>query len=91
MSYDSADDGVVTHHGLGRHIYALGSDATFYLWRGWFIAEVQYTAVIIAVKFSILALYWRTFAPLNIKWEIVIMSVLVFLWGTSVVSKRLSR
>ncbi|EME40510.1 hypothetical protein DOTSEDRAFT_37327 [Dothistroma septosporum NZE10] len=74
----------MTYHGLGRHIQALGPRATLYLWRGWFIAEVQYTAVIVSVKFSILALYWRTFAPLNIKWEIVIVSVLVLLWGLSV-------
>lgn len=51
--------------------------------------EVTYTVVIVCVKFSILFLYWRTFAPLNIKWEIVVMCVLTFLWGVAVVRPHL--
>lgn len=80
-----ADMMLVIPQGLGRHIQALGPNAEDELWLGWFIGEATYTGIIIFVKFSVLALYYRTFAPLNIKREIVIMSVVTFLWGASVV------
>lgn len=77
-------------NGLGRHIQTAGPNAVYNFWLGWFIGEATYTGVIIFVKFSILALYWRTFAPLNIKWDIVIMSVVTFLWGAAVVRQSLA-
>ncbi|KAF2215321.1 hypothetical protein CERZMDRAFT_65632 [Cercospora zeae-maydis SCOH1-5] len=74
----------LVNHGLGRHIYVLGTEANHYLHLGWFIAEFSYTVAIVSVKLSILALYYRTFAPLNIKWEVVIMTTFTVLWGLSV-------
>ncbi|GIZ45533.1 hypothetical protein CKM354_000869500 [Cercospora kikuchii] len=78
------NDLIMVNHGLGKHIYVLGPEANHYLHLGWFIAEFSYTVAIVAVKLSILALYYRTFAPLNIKWEVVIMTVFTVLWGSSV-------
>lgn len=56
-------------------------------WVSPFRAELTYTGVIVFVKFSILALYWRIFSKsVSIKLPIITMSVLVFLWGVAVVS-----
>lgn len=53
-----------------------------------FACELTYTGVIVFVKFSILALYWRIFKMSNIKVPIGIMASLVFMWGITVVSDK---
>ncbi|KAF4122761.1 hypothetical protein GMORB2_7068 [Geosmithia morbida] len=55
-----------------------------YLFIGLFVAELTYTGVIIFVKFSIAALYWRIFEKASIKIPIIIVSALVAMWGTAV-------
>ncbi|KZZ92047.1 integral membrane protein [Moelleriella libera RCEF 2490] len=72
-------------HGLGRHIETFGSDVMLYWSIGLFTAEMTYTGVIVLVKFSILALYWRIFGThTSIKLPVVLMSAAVAMWGLAV-------
>jgi hypothetical protein len=53
---------------------------------GLFTAELTYTGVIVFVKFSILAFYWRIFAEsTSIKLPIAVMASAAFMWGVAVV------
>jgi hypothetical protein len=57
---------------------------------GLFAAELTYTGVIVFVKFSILALYWRIFSrSTSIQLPIYVMATAVFMWGVAVVSVAL--
>ncbi|KAI1099134.1 hypothetical protein F4804DRAFT_349604 [Jackrogersella minutella] len=68
--------------GLGRHVQTFGPDVSELFSIGLFTAELTYTGVIVFVKFSILALYWRLFQKsTSIKLPIFIMGVVVFVWG----------
>lgn len=71
---------------LGRHIQTFGPNATEDAYIGLFSCELTYTGVIVLVKFSILALYWRLFNRANIKIPISILATLVCMWGIAVVS-----
>ncbi|RYP41312.1 hypothetical protein DL769_011578 [Monosporascus sp. CRB-8-3] len=70
---------------LGRHVQTFGADVTKYFAIGLFTAELTYTGVIIFVKFSILALYWRIFNKSgSIKLPIGILTAAVLMWGIAV-------
>ncbi|PYH67482.1 uncharacterized protein BO88DRAFT_344157 [Aspergillus vadensis CBS 113365] len=69
---------------LGRHIQTFGPNATEDAYIGLFSCELTYTGVIVLVKFSILALYWRLFNRANIKIPISILATLVCMWGIAV-------
>lgn len=71
---------------LGKQIQTLGPNVVEDMFIGLFSCELTYTGVIVFVKFSILALYWRIFSKTNFKIPIAILSSFVFMWGTSVVS-----
>lgn len=71
---------------LGRHIQTFGPNATEDAYIGLFSCELTYTGVIVLVKFSILALYWRLFNRANIKLPISLLATLVCMWGIAVVS-----
>ncbi|CRG87514.1 hypothetical protein PISL3812_04532 [Talaromyces islandicus] len=70
--------------GLGRHIQTFGPNATEEAYIGLFSCELTYTGVIVLVKFSILALYWRIFNKTNIKIPISILATAVCMWGIAV-------
>lgn len=73
--------------GLGRHVQTFGPHVQEDWAIGLFTAELTYTGVIVFVKFSILALYWRIFHKSSgIKLPVAIMSGIVGAWGISVVS-----
>ncbi|RAK83109.1 integral membrane protein [Aspergillus costaricaensis CBS 115574] len=69
---------------LGRHIQTFGPNATEDAYIGLFSCELTYTGVIVLVKFSILALYWRLFNRANIKLPISLLATLVCMWGIAV-------
>ncbi|OJZ90167.1 hypothetical protein ASPFODRAFT_202724 [Aspergillus luchuensis CBS 106.47] len=69
---------------LGRHIQTFGPNATEDAYIGLFSCELTYTGVIVLVKFSILALYWRLFNRANIKVPISLLATLVCMWGIAV-------
>ncbi|PYH49850.1 uncharacterized protein BP01DRAFT_309921 [Aspergillus saccharolyticus JOP 1030-1] len=69
---------------LGRHIQTFGPNATEDAYIGLFSCELTYTGVIVLVKFSILALYWRLFNRSNIKIPIGIIASAVCMWGIAV-------
>ncbi|KAJ5287687.1 hypothetical protein N7478_003373 [Penicillium angulare] len=69
---------------LGRHIQTFGPNATEDAYIGLFACELTYTGVIVLVKFSIMALYWRIFNKTNIKVPISILATLVCMWGIAV-------
>ncbi|KAK6203885.1 hypothetical protein LQW54_008692 [Pestalotiopsis sp. IQ-011] len=69
---------------LGKHIQTFGPNVMEDLLIADFACELTYTGVIVFVKFSILALYWRIFKMSNIKIPIGIMASLVFMWGITV-------
>ncbi|KAI9035645.1 Phosphotransferase enzyme family protein [Aspergillus affinis] len=69
---------------LGRHIQTFGPNATEEAYIGLFSCELTYTGVIVLVKFSILALYWRIFNKTNIKIPISILATAVCMWGIAV-------
>lgn len=71
---------------LGRHIQTFGPNATKKAYIGLFSCELTYTGIIVFVKFSILALYWRIFNKTNIKIPISILATGVSMWGIAVVS-----
>lgn len=71
---------------IGKHIQAFGPNVVEDMFIGLFSSELTYTGVIVFVKFSILALYWRIFSKTNIKLPISILATFVFMWGTAVVS-----
>ncbi|KAL2021314.1 hypothetical protein VTK56DRAFT_7285 [Thermocarpiscus australiensis] len=71
--------------GLGRHVQTFGPNVVRDFSIGLFVAELTYTGVIVFVKFSILALYWRIFGgSTSIKLPICIMATVVFMWGVAV-------
>ncbi|KAI1189305.1 hypothetical protein F5B17DRAFT_450211 [Nemania serpens] len=71
--------------GLGRHVQTFGPHVQEDWAIGLFTAELTYTGVIVFVKFSILALYWRIFHKSSgIKLPVAIMSGIVGAWGISV-------
>ncbi|KAI5926280.1 integral membrane protein [Camillea tinctor] len=71
--------------GLGKHVWAFGPNVVEYFYIGLFTAEMTYTGVIVFVKFSILALYWRIFkSSSSIKIPIVILGIAVLMWGLAV-------
>lgn len=71
--------------GYGKHREAAGPDIDYNLFLGFFIAEIVYTFIIVLVKFSILALFWRVFGKAAIKWPVWILTVIVSSWGIAVV------
>ncbi|KAI1201560.1 hypothetical protein F5X97DRAFT_338501 [Nemania serpens] len=72
-------------HGLGRHVQTFGPHVQEYFAIGLFTAELTYTGVIVFVKFSILALYWRIFSKNSgIKLPVAILSGIVGAWGLAV-------
>ncbi|KAI1428107.1 hypothetical protein F5Y12DRAFT_782831 [Xylaria sp. FL1777] len=71
--------------GLGRHVQTFGPNVEEYWGKGLFTAELTYTGVIVFVKFSVLALYWRIFNKnSSIKLPIAILSATVGAWGIAV-------
>ncbi|KAK4110946.1 integral membrane protein [Canariomyces notabilis] len=71
--------------GLGRHVQTFGPNVVEYFSIGLFTAELTYTGVIVFVKFSILAFYWRIFAEsTSIKLPIAVMASAAFMWGVAV-------
>ncbi|KAH6649103.1 integral membrane protein [Truncatella angustata] len=70
--------------GLGRHIQTFGPNATEDLFIGLFVCELTYTGVIVFVKFSILALYWRIFNKTSIRYPITILGIAALMWGIAV-------
>ncbi|KAK8025419.1 hypothetical protein PG990_003242 [Apiospora arundinis] len=71
--------------GLGRHVQTFGPNVVEDVFIGLFTAELTYTGVIVFVKFSILALYWRIFRnSTSIKIPIAVMGSLVMMWGIAV-------
>ncbi|KAK9769640.1 putative Integral membrane protein [Seiridium cardinale] len=70
--------------GLGRHVQTFGPNVKVDLAIALFTCELTYTGVIVFVKFSILALYWRIFNKTSIKLPIVIVASAVFMWGLAV-------
>ncbi|KAI0846127.1 hypothetical protein F5Y00DRAFT_272233 [Daldinia vernicosa] len=71
--------------GLGRHVQTFGPDVVKIFYIGLFISEMTYTGVIVFVKFSILAFYWRIFNRSgSIKLPITILTTAVLMWGLAV-------
>ncbi|RWA04860.1 hypothetical protein EKO27_g10242 [Xylaria grammica] len=71
--------------GLGRHVQTFGPNVQEDFAIGLFTAELTYTGVIVFVKFSILALYWRIFNQnSSIKLPVAILSGAVTAWGIAV-------
>ncbi|KAF2726503.1 hypothetical protein EJ04DRAFT_453232 [Polyplosphaeria fusca] len=70
--------------GYGKHREASGVDIDFNLFLGFFIAEIVYTLIIVLVKFSILALYWRVFGKNTVRWPVLILTAIVSAWGIAV-------
>lgn len=70
--------------GLGRHVETFGPNVDELFAKGLFVAEITYTGVIVFVKFSILALYWRIFNKTNIRLPIAILGTAVLMWGIAV-------
>ncbi|KAI1126286.1 hypothetical protein F5Y10DRAFT_278912 [Nemania abortiva] len=71
--------------GLGKHVQTFGPHVQEYWAIGLFTAELTYTSVIVLVKFSILALYWRIFNKnSSIKIPIIVLTVVVSAWGIAV-------
>ena len=64
-------------------------DAVPVFFKGLFISELAYTGVLVFVKYSILALYWRLFRAPHVKIAIYIVSGLVTCWGVAVVCEEL--
>lgn len=73
-------------NGFGKHMAAFGPRAEYNFFLGFFMAEVIYTVIIVFVKYSILALYWRVFRSTSIKWPVAILAAIVTSWGIAVVS-----
>ncbi|KAF7912264.1 uncharacterized protein EAF01_001285 [Botrytis porri] len=71
-------------HGFGKHMEAFGPKAEYNFFLGFFMAEVIYTVIIVFVKYSILALYWRVFRSTSIKWPVAILAAIVTSWGIAV-------
>lgn len=72
--------------GLGKHIWAAPATARYGWALGLFITEILYTVGIVAVKWSILAFYWRIFGTLSsIQLPIWALFVMVCFWGIAVV------
>ncbi|KAM0149173.1 hypothetical protein ACHAPG_009571 [Botrytis cinerea] len=63
---------------------AFGPRAEYNFFLGFFMAEVIYTVIIVFVKYSILALYWRVFRSTSIKWPVAILAAIVTSWGIAV-------
>ncbi|KAJ5622633.1 integral membrane protein [Penicillium herquei] len=63
-----------------------GPNATEDAYIGLFACELTYTGIVVLVKSSILALYWRIFNRTNIKIPIGILATVVSMWGIAVVS-----
>ncbi|KAI0514755.1 hypothetical protein F5B22DRAFT_647233 [Xylaria bambusicola] len=71
--------------GLGKHVQAFGPEVQEDWAIGLFTAELTYTGVIVFVKFSILALYWRIFNKnSSIRLPIAILTGTVAAWGIAV-------
>ncbi|KAF7857866.1 uncharacterized protein EAF02_011233 [Botrytis sinoallii] len=71
-------------NGFGKHMEAFGPKAEYNFFLGFFMAEVIYTVIIVFVKYSILALYWRVFRSTSIKWPVAILAAIVTSWGIAV-------
>ncbi|KAJ5731678.1 uncharacterized protein N7483_006186 [Penicillium malachiteum] len=63
-----------------------GPTATEKAFIGLFSCELTYTGIVVLVKSSILALYWRIFNRTNIKIPISILATAVCMWGIAVTS-----
>lgn len=73
-------------HGLGRHVETFGPNVVEDSTLGLFVAELTYTGVIVLVKLSILALYWRIFGKtISIRIPIYTLTAAVLMWGIAVV------
>lgn len=77
-------------YGLGRHIWIAPQGALTVFLQGLFISELCYTGVLVFVKFSILALYWRIFRVRSMQISIYVVATLVTCWGVAVVRECLS-
>lgn len=77
-------------YGLGRHIWIAPQGALTVFLQGLFISELCYTGVLVIVKFSILALYWRIFRVRSMQISIYVVATLVTCWGVAVVRECLS-
>ncbi|ESZ93422.1 hypothetical protein SBOR_6193 [Sclerotinia borealis F-4128] len=71
-------------HGYGKHMVAFGPKAEYYFFLGFFMTELIYTFIIVFVKYSILALYWRVFRSTSIRWPVGILAAIVTSWGIAV-------
>ncbi|KAI1428960.1 hypothetical protein F5Y12DRAFT_710511 [Xylaria sp. FL1777] len=71
--------------GLGKHAQVFGPNVLYYSAVGAFVSELTYAGVIVFVKLSILALYWRIFGGKpNIRRPIMTMATSVVAWGITV-------
>ena len=65
---------------------SFGPRAEIYIFLGFCFAELTYTGVIVFIKFSILALYWRLFDRTSIKPWIYVLCGILTSWDLAVVS-----
>lgn len=73
------------HQGYGRHFEVLDRNTfvpTFF--KNLFTGEIIYTLVIVTVKFSILAFYWRLFTQ-AIRLPVYILGAITSAWGLAVI------
>jgi hypothetical protein len=78
----------VVNYGLGKHIWVASEGVVPVFFQGLFISELCYTGVMVFVKYSILALYWRLFKTTQVKIAIYVVAVVVTCWGVAVVSSN---
>ncbi|KAI9691900.1 MAG: hypothetical protein M1822_007973 [Bathelium mastoideum] len=74
----------MVNNGLGKHIYVAPDppNAAVRWAQGLFITEISYTLTMVAVKFSILALYWRIFwGNRSLRIAIWVIGSVVSVWG----------
>ena len=72
--------------GLGRHYQVLGPDYLTNFLKYLFIGEIIYTCQICAVKYSVLAFYYRIFKHSTIRLPIYILTAVITMWGVAIVS-----
>ena len=72
--------------GYGKHREANGPNGDYNFFLAFFMAEIIYTSIIVFVKYSILALYWRIFGKVAMRWPVWILTAVVTSWGIAVVS-----
>ena len=54
--------------------------------KGLFVSELTYFGVLLCVKFSVLAFYWRIFVMSSIRLPIYVLAASITMWFVAVVS-----